>query len=120
MGLYNDFTMRASIPSLFIIMICCLDKINRMTIRNIFKINNILLILVLLIGFYQSFLIDFYRHSVKDEDFSVLGEENYYPTMEWFSNRSIKDDGANSDLKYNYYSYDLDNYIFYKYITRRR
>jgi hypothetical protein len=41
-----------------------------------------------------------------------------YPTMMWFTDRADPD--ISEDLRYNYYTYDLEGKIFYEYIARTK
>ena len=53
-GMNNDFTMRASIPALFILMVLCLQYVFEMHDKNLVKNRNIMLI-CLCLGYLVSY-----------------------------------------------------------------
>ena len=51
---------------------------------------------------------------IATEDYHSLGRGYWWPTMEGWANRKLR---AKDDLKYNYYTYDLKDKFFYKYLA---
>ena len=147
MGVFNDLMLRASIPAFFIIMYCIMDFLNKkihnissfklsaklktkqincdkykgktsFNLKKMLKSENIctvFLILLLIIGAICPIL------NIVD----VLGQSPMFQTTklktwgtaETFANRDT-DNTKNYDKIYNYYTYDLDNSLFHKYIAR--
>ena len=106
MGLYNDFVMRVSIIPLFIYMILAIKMLYDKD-ENRFK--KIVLIIFILIGSYSSMV------EIAD-CFKINTDYSVSVTLENTANRELKD--VSNDLKYNYYSYDIDNNLFYKFLAR--
>ena len=106
MGLWNDLVMRVSIVPIFIFMILCIKYLFNTKIQNISKL---ILVIFLLIGSYSS--MNELMNSFK------IKENNSFYSLEMTANRKIKID---DDLKYNYYTYDLDDNFFYKYLSRNK
>lgn len=117
MGLYNDFTMRTSIPALFTLMILILRflgsgeaKDKRLIIRKT------LLAAGLVVGALYPFLN--LRESIVKNEIGMIYRTDAYMTLEQMadpSNGEIPD-----DFKYNYYTYDLEGDFFYQYLAKRR
>lgn len=118
MGQWNDLTMRASIPGLFILMIYVLhnliDIIKNFDNKLNKKVALIFTAVFLMVGMYYPLME--LSESVQTEDFGTLGDIGW-STLEDFANRS-QDDIA-EDLKYNYYSYDIDKNIFCRYFMKK-
>lgn len=123
MGYYNDLTMRTSIPALFILMVyvssSIIQSFNNFNLNLKNKLISISLIILVLIGMYQSFVVDFYSCNVVKEDYTKLGEYASWGTLENDANRDVKDEMSYS-VVYNYFAYDIDDNIFYKYIARNK
>lgn len=117
MGLYNDLLMRASIPALFILMIDIIHFFDNNISGNAKyvseKISLISAILLLLLGMYYSFhgLSD----AVEGEYYDRIGRQTTWNSLEEFANRTLDVD---IDFKYNYFSYDIDDNFFLKYIGK--
>ncbi len=115
MGEFNDLVMRASIPALFIILILVIKFISKFfgTSKKVF--SKLLLIVILLIGFNypKQELFD----AIEADELLYLGYRTSPTTLEAYANRSLD---INNDLKYNYYAYDIEDNLFYKYIARRK
>ena len=117
MGKWNDLIMRASIPGLFVLMIYVIENMEELikhynrTITT--KIALLVTVMFLIIGTYYPFteLSD----SVKDDKAGALGKEGWR-TLEDYANRSLED--VEDDVKYNYYSYDIENNIFCRYMMK--
>lgn len=124
MGLCNDLVMRCSIPSLFILMLLVIKFLNsHVNIKNFKnKKSNIKIKIAIFAvfglllsgGFYpflelQSSIVD-WKNNVPIKKFKVQ-------SLEDFANRF--DRNLSDDVKYNYYSYDVQTSIFYKYIARK-
>lgn len=111
MGLYNDFTMRTSIPSLFVLMLMLLIMIQD------FKfcyVRSVLIVLILLYSSKDSVLK--IASTLKNDNFFELAEDESYGTMSKFIGKDYND--VQADLIYNYYTYDLDQSFFYKYMAK--
>lgn len=117
MGLYNDFTMRASIPALFTLMILILRFLGSGEAEDkSLIIRKTLLMAGLVIGALYSFLN--LREGIAKNEIGMVYRADSYMTLEQMadpSNGEIQD-----DLKYNYYTYDLEEDFFYKYLAKRR
>lgn len=120
MGLYNDLVMRASIPGLFVLMLLTVDELNHvlgLSFRYMKLprcICTIGLVLILLIGFIHPTQ-ELYDLMINDNWKEIAGECTY-GTLEFCANRMNEDMPV--DLRYNYYSYDIENQLFYKYVAR--
>lgn len=115
MGEYNDLVMRASIPALFVLLVLIIKFINKFfdTLKK--PCSKLLLIVTLLIGFYYPSRELF--KAVQTDEILYLGNRTEPTTLEVYANRSIDED---ADLKYNYFAYDIEDNLFYKYIARRK
>ena len=116
MGLMNDFTMRCSIPALFILMYLILQflfdgewKHDRLSI-----IRCTLLVSLLL--FSTKWPLRWLQDQVKTDDITALSEDKSYVTMEQFTDRD--DSYIRVDRRYNYFTYDVEQSIFLRYIAR--
>jgi len=128
MGKWNDFGMRCSIPGLFILMYYIVVFLNTYLTKDFIKKNKlyflkqtsvIMVCLLLLIGGYYPWLE--FKDSIMSENIFTLGKEITFGTMETCANRSLEDKAKNNfDLIYNYYSYDIESNLFYKYIARKK
>ena len=127
MGLYNDLMMRTSIPGLFILMIYVLEFAGKYfpqsceqreeagrgsgTVTNLFEMMILFLVLV---GMYYPF------HELSEiaaaDVHGKLGREGKWESMEKFADREREEA---LDLKYNYYAYDIEDNLFYRYIADR-
>ena len=120
MGFYNDLMMRASIPSLFVLMLFSLsylfehiqDQAAKLTVRR--KLAVTLLCAVMLFGMYYPFRE--FSSSVQSEDYHALGAWHNWEGLEQFADRSRVD--ITADIRYNYFAYDIDDNLFYKYLAR--
>ena len=119
MGKWNDLLTRASIPGLFVLMIYVLGFLKEKYtdgFDNFLNSKGVAVCLVLiLIGAYYPFY-QLTSHAAT-EDYSKLGHGNGWASLEAFANRKAN---VPNDFKYNYYSYDLKDNIFYKYIAPAR
>lgn len=124
MGLWNDWVMRCSIPALFILMFYVIQFLNKYLKVKIFddvsggtlKIKLSVLGLLVLMFFGSIYpTLEFYN-SIITNNILRLGNTISYGTLEKFANRTA--DTVNEALTYNYYSYDIENNLFYKYIAR--
>lgn len=118
MGAYNDLVMSGSISAMFVLMICVIDVLfNRPR-----KLPAILLITCLLIGSINP--LQEMKMIIYIEREMVYNHENY--PRELVQNvMAISPVKDNSNLmskeitwKYNYYSYNVDNNAFIKYLAR--
>ena len=121
MGFWNDLTMRASIPALFILMIYIIRNLHvniedSITQKSCFiKLSILITSIFLIIGMYYPFAE--LTESVKGENYLTLGSGNEWESLELYANRSLED--VPDDLKYNYYSYDIDVNFFCKFLMKQ-
>lgn len=119
MGRHNDLVMRTSIPALFVLMIYLLLLIKEHCNKGLDALLTsrkvALCLILILIGAYYPF--SEFSSCVRSEDYSKLGHGNGWASLEAFANRKAN---VPNDFKYNYYSYDLEDNIFYKYIAPAR
>lgn len=117
MGLYNDLLMRASIPALFVLMIDIIHffdiNISGSTKCVSEKIYIISATLLLLLGMYCSFR--GFSDAVEGECYTKIGNQPTWNSLEKFANRTLN---VAVDIKYNYFSYDIDDNFFFKYIGK--
>ena len=119
MGQNNDLIMRASIPALFVLMIYVAQNICQ-RIENINgKITTIcgLIVMVLLLLMGTFYPVRELAIVIRKDEIGKLGEEGW-TTLESFADRSRED--IDADLKYNYYSYDIDDNVFCKYLMKKQ
>lgn len=116
MGMYNDLLTRASIPALFIVMIYVLLFLKDQYLNgndSFLNSKKVAICLVfLLVGSCYPFA--HFSSRVTSEDYHSLGRGNDWASLECFANRAS---AQRDDMKFNYYSYDLDSNLFYKYIA---
>lgn len=119
MGLNNDLTMRASISGLFVLMIYVIqnmiDRIKNYNGKGAAKTALLVTVLFLMVGTYYPFME--LTDSVQADDFRTLGKEGWN-TLEDFANRSLEE--VSDGVKYNYYSYDLENNFFCRHLMKNR
>ena len=124
MGRWNDWGMRCSIPGLFMLMLFVIKYLNdhleemicNLRRGKIFNSISVIAICSFLIcGSYYPILE--FESSVLSEDYHVLGEEQTFGSMERYANRELD---VPEDMLYNYYSYDIENNMFYKLIARNQ
>lgn len=116
MGKYNDLGMRCSIPALFIIFILVVQFLNghlKRNERDPFK--TIVLMIFILIGLISPLqeLSDIIAADSLTRRGSVMTG-----SMESYANRALSQ--QQEDYVYNYYSYDIENNIFYRFIAQRK
>lgn len=120
MGLYNDWGMRCSIPGLFIVMFYVMQYMNTyISVKRLPTIKYVSIVILLALLFCGSvYPLRELLEVVRYEDYSTIPDlkDFSYGTMENYANRY---EGYPIDLANNYYSYDLENNIFYKYAARK-
>lgn len=118
MGLQNDFTMRTSIPALFsllILVLCFLFREEEGQIEGrSLMVRKTLLAAGLIAGMVYPVLN--LREGVMKNKIGEIYRTDEYLTLEQYANPA--DAEIADDLKYNYYSYDLENDIFYQYLAK--
>lgn len=116
MGLFNDLVMGSGTVPMFLLMMYIIDFLFNTEKAKIYYKAKIILTLLLFMGAFYPLaeLI-----TVVSNDIISEKQENFELgyTMESYANRALD---VSLDLKYNYYSYDIQNNIFYKYIARRK
>ena len=110
MGLNNDLCMRASIIPLFVYTILTIKTL----INEKSKIYTIALLVILVIGSISS-IAEFYISLGNMSLEFIVGKTKY--TLEEYANRNLN---IPDDEKYNYYTYDLDSSIFYKFLVKEQ
>ena len=113
MGYYNDLVMRVSIIPLFVYSILAIELL----ITKKSKIIKAILIIILGIGSVTSG-IEVYE-SIKDVSPRFVAGDLWYSLM-FQANRDHKKTEAGVDERYNYFTYELDKSIFYKYLVRKQ
>lgn len=113
MGYFNDFVMSSSIPLLFILMVMVLKFL--FDSDSSFAFMKGILITLLCIGMiYPSAELVLNIKDGNQED----NLTNMTYSLEKYSDRA--NDNFREDNRYNYFTYDLEEQIFYKYIARKR
>lgn len=110
MGLYNDFCMRVSIIPLLVYTILTIDSI----LYEKSKICKGIIIGIFLIGAITP--IEELYTSVTNMSVEFLAG-NYRYSLESTANRKMD---VGNDAKYNYYTYDLEDCIFYQYLAKKK
>lgn len=113
MGLYNDFVMGGATIGMFFIMIYVLDYIMNQKQSEKYMIARIVLIFCLCIGAIYPVhdIIEVAKMDILEEKQNNVS----IGTLQAYANRNLE---VEVDLKYNYYSYDITNNLFYKYVAR--
>ena len=112
MGDYNDLVMGMSVPALFYVMLFVMETLNADGKRKGAKVRCGLIVLFLIIGAWypvKEFRESFYLTSIGG------GIEDNFKTFENFTDRSSDE---RTDLVYNYFTYDPEKMVFYRYISR--
>lgn len=115
MGLCNDFVMSVSIPALFALMIYVIQFLFDRQESEWIGIKKGIVIMCLLIGAWYPFCE--LKENIMAKQPGIMGT-CAYESLDDFSSRTNQE--LSDDLKYNYYTYDLDDKIFYKYIARKK
>ena len=111
-GLYNDLVMCTSIPALFIVMICVLDYLFSVEKNQIVTGALIVLLLIGALNPMKEMIA-----TIKVFSPRRLQQCFYYPnTLSAFSD--LENKKVDDALKYNYFSYNVDNNLFISYIAR--
>lgn len=117
MGLYNDFTMRASIPALFTFMILILRFLGLGEGKEkSLAVRKALLAAGLAVGAIYPFMN--LHESITKNEIGMVYRTDGYMTLEQMADPS--DGEIPDDFKYNYYTYDLEGDFFYKYLAKRK
>ncbi len=117
MGLYNDFTMRASIPALFMLLALILRFFSEGNGQEQDKnvvIRKTLLAAGLAVGMIYP-LMNLRESIVKNQIGAVYRTESSM-SLEPLADPS--DGEIPDDFKYNYYTYHLEKDIFYQYLAK--
>ena len=102
--------MRTSIIPLFVYTILTIKTL----INEKSKIYTIALLVILVIGSISS-IAEFYISLGNMSLEFIVGKTKY--TLEEYANRNLN---IPDDEKYNYYTYDLDSSIFYKFLVKEQ
>lgn len=107
-GYYNDLVMSASIPAMFLLMICILDNL----LENRKSWQSVCLVLLLMIAAIYPLK---EMNSVRNEGLGRdLGGTHSVSSLEQYSNLKTEE---GESWKYNYYTYDLDNSLFLRWLS---
>ena len=98
--------MRITIVSLFIYMVLLIKALFDLNYVKIFKV-----VIVFLVIFNS------YNAIMELKETSHIVKVNLFRSLEYQANRNFP---IQDDLKYNYFTYDLDNTFFYKYLARNK
>ena len=112
MGDYNDLVMGMSVPALFFVMVFVMETLNADGKRKGAKVRCALIVMFLLIGVWypvQEFRESFYLTSIGG------GIEDNFKTFKRFTDRTSDE---KTDLVYNYFTYDPEDSLFYRYLAR--
>ena len=115
MGMYNDFVMCVSIPALFILMTYVIQFLFQKMNKEETGIKKGIIIVVLIIGAWYP-LCEIRENIVAKQNGNMSADD--YGTMSYFTDRN--DPNITDDLKYNYYTYELENSIFYKVFAKNK
>ena len=108
-GYFNDLVMSASIPAMFLLMLCILEYL----LQNRKTWQTVCLTLLLVIAAVYPLL---EMNSVCMKGFGRdLGSTHYVSSLGQYSN--LETEGGR-DCKYNYYTYDLDNSLFLRWFSK--
>lgn len=116
MGLMNDFTMRCSIPALFILMYLILQFLVGKTWRNDRLSYSRLFLLVVLMLYSTKWPLRSLQEQIRDDVVTELAKDKSYVTMEQFADRY--NSYIRVDRRYNYFTYDVEKTLFYRYLSR--
>ncbi len=117
LGLYNDLLLSAAVVPFNMLMIYILRYLfDEETWKNKkSRIKGKAIIIILFLSLWQSFgevaIIAF------EDRVTLLQQRDEWKTLEKMANRNLD---TEIDFKYNYYDYDYENNIFYKYIARKK
>ena len=131
MGLYNDFVMCTSIPALFLLEVFVIRFLTDGTVhegisnsgiqkeREDIRNENIgirkgILIVCLCIGAWYPIL-ELSDNIMAKQSGNMSADG--FGTMAYFADRENED--IQDDLKYNYYTYDLEHSVFYQYLAKK-
>ncbi len=115
MGLYNDFVMCVSIPVLFILMIYIMQFLFNESNHAKTNIKKGIIIMCLLIGAWYPFCE--LQENIAGKQLGNMTADGY-TSMKYFTDRNDRE--IPDDLKYNYYTYDLENATFYQVFARKK
>ena len=115
MGLYNDFVMCVSIPVLFILMIYLIQFLLKDNSNAGINIKKGIIIMCLFIGAWYPFCE--LRENILEKRPGNMSADGYV-SMKYFTDRN--DSEILDDLKYNYYTYDLETSTFYRIFARKK
>lgn len=118
MGYANDLVMRASIPALFILFIACSSHLIKVFESGQEKCEwrTIILIITLCIG--MVYPIEELSEVIKSDNLLAQDSAMEWPTLEIYASRYNEE--VPVDVRYNYYTYDYEDSIFYKYVARTK
>lgn len=125
MGRFNDWVMRCSIPALFVNFMLIIkflnDHLAEVQLRIKRKKGGVDLRVAVLSALMCIGLISPLQELYEVFSLDALTElgNEMMGTMEDYSNRKIPELQGKEDLVYNYYSYDIENNAFYKYVARK-
>lgn len=126
MGIANDFGMRCSIPALFFYFIFIVQFLNEHISSSLFsskgtgatriKLCTVGLSISLFIGIVPTLYSCL--NIIISDDWFTSGAEKTAGSLEVYASRYLTE--IPDDLIYNYYSYDIEDNLFYQYIARKQ
>ena len=120
MGANNDLVSRASIPALFIFFMLTLSSFNDLFEEKSELKKNTWQTCLLVITLTYGLVDPLHQLGVVIAYDNILYVDSplEWTTLEDFANR--EDPSVQNDLKYNYYSYDIEDNFFYKHLSRKQ
>lgn len=117
MGIYNDFVMRTSIPFLFLLMLMVCDYLVNCDLeRTSSRIIAATLTICLLIASVTP-IQELSDNEANDSLTDLTQSTDGFISLGYSANRSLEQ--KTTDLKYNYFSYDIDSNAFVQYLARK-
>lgn len=111
-GWCNDLCMRASVPATFLLMVFCINGLFSYLAEKQKSARMIILSLLLCIGMYYP-ITEMYR--VLWENPAGRVEPVWQSISEW----AYRDGRQPEDTAYNYFTYDYDQSVFFRYFARK-
>lgn len=110
MGYYNDLAMSGSIPAMFVMMICVIDVL----FNNPRRLTAVVLSICLLIAAINPFreMVDVIKKTYDQKETNSQDITTLLQTNSDLSSGDIS-------WRYNYYSYNIDDNVFIKYVARK-
>ncbi len=123
MGMFNDLVMRSSIPALFVFMVYLLELLNdhfiihkaQKNLSVMRKIGVSAAVILLLCGAH--FAMVELSDTVYTDEYHEPGKAFDLDSLQSYASRT---EIVREDLNYNYFAYDIEDNLFYKFIARKK